>query len=208
MATVAEFGGGLGHQAVRQGVAVSKTAVTVGEDSGTEDYTVVLRTEPAADVVVALASGDTNAAAVAPPSLRFTRVSWSTAQIVTVTGVNDSIDNAGDVRETAITYTVSSADPDYNNIAVPRLAVVVADDDTAALALSVSPTTLAEDDSAVEVTVRARLSGAAIHGGLVLPLTLGGTARAGADYEVDALPAITIVGGKYDGDGGTVDHAA
>ena len=196
MATVAEFGGGLGHQAVRKGVAVSKIAVTVGEDSDTEDYTVVLRTEPAADVVVALASGDTNAAAVAPPSLRFTPANWSMAQIVTVTGVNDSIDNAGDVRETAITYTVSSTDSDYDNIAVPPLAVVVADDDTAALALSVSPETLAEDDSAVEVTVRARLSGAAIHGDLVLPLTLDGTARAGADYQVNALPVITIAGGN------------
>ena len=195
-ASVAEFGGGLGHQTPRPGLAVSETAVTVREDGGTADYTVVLVSAPVANVVVALASGDTAAAAVAPPSLRFTPTDWSTAQAVMVTGVNDSIDNAGDVRETAITYTVRSADLDYNNIAVPQLAVVVADDDTATLALSVSPTTLAEDDSAVEVTVRARLSGAAIHGDLVLPLMLGGTARAGADYEVDALPAITIAGGN------------
>ena len=196
VATVAEFGGGLGHQAPRVGLVVSKTAVTVGEDGGEETCMVALRTEPAAEVEVALASGDDSAAAVLPLLLTFTTTDWSTAQPVTVTGVNDNIDNTGDVRKTAITYTVSSTDSDYDNITVPPLAVVVADDDTAALALSVFPATLAEDGSAVEVTVRASLSGAEIHGGLVLPLTLDGTARAGADYQVNALPAITIAGGN------------
>ena len=200
VATVTEFGGGLGHQTLRRGLAVSEAAVTVEEDGGTADYTVVLVSAPAANVVVAPASGDMAAAAVSPPSLTFTPINWSTAQPVTVTGVNDNIDNidnAGDVRETEIRYTVSSTDSDYDNIAVPPLAVVVADDDTAALALSVSPTTLAEGGSgAVDVTVSASLSGAAIHGDLVLPLVLGGTARAGADYQVDALPAITIAGGN------------
>ena len=199
VATVAEFGGGLGHQAPRVGLVVSETAVTVGEDGGEETYKVALRAEPAAEVEVALASGDDSAAAVLPPLLTFTTTDWSTEQPVTVTGVNDNIDNTGDVRKTEIRYTVSSTDSDYDNIIVPPLAVVVADDDTAALVLSVSPTTLVEGDGgavAVDVTVRARLSGAAIHGDLVLPLTLDGTAQAGVDYELDALPVITIAGGN------------
>ena len=192
VATVGEFGGRLGHQIPRPGVAVSKTAVTVGENGGTEDYTVVLRIAPRANVTVTPASRDEGVATVSE-RLRFTPGNWSTAQVVTVTGVNDNINNADDRRTTAITYTVASTDSGYNGIAVPRLAVVVANDDTAALALSVNPTTLAEDGNAAEVTVRATLSGVMPDYDLELPLVLGGTARAGADYKVSAeLPAITV----------------
>ena len=194
-ATVAEFGGGLGHQATRQGVAVSETSVTVAE-GGEATYTVALNSPPMADVVVALASGDDSAATVAPPQLRFTTGDWSTAQVVTVRGVNDVFDNAGDRRTTVITHTVVSTDPGYHDIAAPRLAVAVADDDTAALALSVNPATLAEDGNAAEVTVRATLSGSMPDYDLELRLMLGGTARVGADYKVSSeLPTITVTQG-------------
>ena len=198
VATVTEFGGGLGHQTLRRGLAVSEAAVTVEEDGGTADYTVVLVSAPAANVVVAPASGDMAAAAVSPPSLTFTPTNWSRAQTVTVTGVDDNIDNAGDVRETTITHTVSSTDTDYDNIAVPPLAVAVADDDAEPLALSVAPATLAEGGSAMDVTVTVSLPAAA-GDNLRLPLRFAGSATRNVDYFLSGTESVTISPGASSG---------
>ena len=101
--------------------------VTVTEASGngnTATYTVRLATQPTGDVTVALASGATGNATVSPSSLTFTTTNWSTAQTVTVTGVDDSTD--GD-RTTAITHTVSGAD--YAKITLADVDVTVTDED-------------------------------------------------------------------------------
>ena len=194
-ATVAEFGGGLGHQLPRPGVVVSEIAVTVAENRGTADYKVALRAEPVADVVVTLASEDAGVATVSPPlSLTFTQTNWDTERTVTVTGVDDNIDNAGNERTTEITHTVTSVgDTDYNSVTAPAVVVTVTDDDVATLRLGVDRKSLTETDSATVVTVTATRMGAALNFDLELPLTLGGTAQAGVDYEVVGdLPAITI----------------
>ena len=195
VATVDEFGGRLGHQAPRVVLVVSQAAVTVPENGGTADYTVALVSAPTANVRVTPASGDTAVATVSEP-LMFTPDNWSTAQMVTVTGVNDDIDNAGDQRETTVSHTTASMDAGYNGFAAPSVAVTAMDEDTAMLALGVNPTTLAEDAVATEVTVTATLSGAALDAELTLPLALVGTALAGVDYEISGtLPMIAILAG-------------
>ena len=140
-------------------VLISESTLTVDEDGGEKSYTVVLAKQPADDVVVKLASGDDLAARVSPPELTFTTSNWDTAQAVRVTGVNDNVDNTDDQRRTAITHTVTSTDADYAGAVVSEVAVVVADDDTATLVLSVNTTTLAEGASTADVTVTATLDG-------------------------------------------------
>ena len=39
--------------------------------------------------------------------LAFTTANWDAPQTVTVTGVDDAVDNAGDRRSTSITHTLS-----------------------------------------------------------------------------------------------------
>ena len=75
------------------GVSVSKTAVTVHEDGGTDTYTVVLGAEPTHAVTVAVASGDTGVATVAPGSFVFQTGDWDEPRTVTVTGTDDNADN-------------------------------------------------------------------------------------------------------------------
>ena len=100
---------------------------------------------------------------------------------------------------TEITHTVTSTDADYAGAAVSEVAVVVDDDDTATLALSVNPATLAENASTANVMVTATLTGAVLDAGLALPLVLRGTAQAGVDYEVSGtVPTITISEGNAD----------
>ena len=128
------------------GVTVSETALTVTEASGTgqtASYTVVLDSEPTADVTVTPASGDTGVATLSAASLTFTSSTWDTTQTVTVTGVDDGIDN-GD-RSTSITHTASSTDPNYTIASgLGTVAVTLTDDDTAGVTVSETALTVTE----------------------------------------------------------------
>ena len=127
------------------GVTVSKTAVTVTEiddpaTGGKEHqatYTVVLHTQPTGSATVTPSvSGDV--ATVSPASLAFTAGTWSTARTVTVTAVNDDIDNTGDRRTATLGHSVSNYHSTVTTAA--SVAVTVNDDDT--FDVTISPTTM------------------------------------------------------------------
>src|SRR5204862_491434 len=120
------------------GVTVAPTTrLTTTEAGGTAPFTVVLNTQPAADVTIALTSSDTTEGTVSPASLVFTPVNWATAQTATVTGVNDA------VVDGTITYTIvtaaTSGDPSYQGIVVADVTVSNTDNDAAGV--TVTPTT-------------------------------------------------------------------
>ncbi|NJK70588.1 MAG: DUF4347 domain-containing protein, partial [Microcoleus sp. SU_5_3] len=74
------------------GITVNPTAgLTTGEDGATANFTVVLNTQPAADVTVGLSSNNTAEGTVSTNSITFTPANWNIQQQLTVTGVNDSI---------------------------------------------------------------------------------------------------------------------
>ena len=64
--------------------------------NNTAEYKVKLASQPTGTVTVAVSSGTTSAATVSKTSLSFTTTNWNTDQTVTVTGVDDSIDNTPD----------------------------------------------------------------------------------------------------------------
>ena len=73
------------------GVTVSTTALTVTEEDTTGDsYTVVLDSEPTANVVVTVAGHAGTDVTPNPTTLTFTTSNWDTAQTVTVTAGNDA----------------------------------------------------------------------------------------------------------------------
>ena len=75
------------------GITVSTiSGLNTTEAGGAATFTVVLASQPTADVSVALSSGDTSEGTVAPAALTFTAATWNVAQTVTVTGVNDAVD--------------------------------------------------------------------------------------------------------------------
>ena len=76
------------------GITVSPTSgLTTTETGGSGTFTVVLTTEPTADVTIGLTSDDVTEGTVAPASLTFTAANWNTPQTVTVTGVDDVVDD-------------------------------------------------------------------------------------------------------------------
>jgi len=116
----------------------------------TLSYSVQLTSQPTAPVTVALSSSDSRVASSASASpLTFTASDWSKAQLVTVSVVDDNIDQGNDTTLATATLTdaPSSADPMYSTAAVARtLTVTVADNDTAGYVLKQSTTVLADND--------------------------------------------------------------
>ena len=111
------------------GITVSTTAVTVTEQDSTGDgYTVVLDTEPTADVVVTVAGHVGTDVTANPTTLTFTMSNWETAQTVTVTA-DDDADTTDD--SVALTHSAASADSGYSGITIDGVAVTVNDNDTA-----------------------------------------------------------------------------
>ena len=115
----------VGVTVTAQGVTVEPTTLSVAEGAS-NTYTVVLATQPTADVTVTAGSSDTAVATVSA-ALTFSADDWATAQTITVSGVA-----AGDAT---ISHTVSGGD--YGGVAAPQVGVTVA-----VRAVTVKPTTL------------------------------------------------------------------
>ena len=118
------------------GVTVTPTALTVAEGSSAT-YTVVLDTEPSADVTIAVsfASGSDADITVDKTSLTFTMDNWSTAQEITVSAAED--DDATDGTAT-IAHTASGGG--YGGVSVSSITATEADNDAAGV--TVTPTAL------------------------------------------------------------------
>src|SRR4029079_12161124 len=82
------------------------------EAGGAASFTVVLESQPTADVVIPFASSDVSEGTVSAPSLAFTAVNWHVAQTVTVTGVDDAVED-GDIAYGVIIGAPSTTDPNY-----------------------------------------------------------------------------------------------
>ena len=132
---------------------------TVAEAGGTDTYTVALSAAPTAAVTVTATAGAgvqvniSGGTAGSTQTLSFTTSNWSTAQTVTVTGVDDDIDNAGDARTVAITHAAQSADSNYTIPSAGSTQVSVTDGDTAAVTVSAASLTVAEAGGTAMYTV-------------------------------------------------------
>jgi Domain of unknown function (DUF4347)/Bacterial Ig domain/SMP-30/Gluconolactonase/LRE-like region len=121
------------------GVVVSSPiGMKTTEAGGTASFTVVLTSQPPADVTIPISSSDTTEGTVSTSSLTFTPTNWSMPQTVIVTGVDDFVDD-GNINYTVVTSQTQSADPLYNHLAVADVTVTNQDDDTAGT--TVTPTT-------------------------------------------------------------------
>ena len=103
------------------------------EDGGTASFTVKLGSEPTGDVVLGVASSDTTEGTVSASLLTFTDSTWSTAQTVTLAGVDDSAaDGNRNYTVTLTVNTVSTEDAKYDALSAVTVYAVNADDDATA----------------------------------------------------------------------------
>jgi len=113
------------------GFTVTPTSgLVTTEGGGTTAFTVKLNSQPTANVSVGLSSSDTTEGTVFPTGLTFTTANWSTPQTVTVTGVDDWVDD-GDIAYTIVTAAAVSSDPNYNGLNPPNVSATNLDNDVA-----------------------------------------------------------------------------
>ena len=125
-------------------VTVSPISNNTSEAGDTGTFTIVLNTQPSDDVVVSLASSDTDEGTIDENALTFTANNWDVPQTVTVAGVDDFVVD-GDISYTITTTVTSTGDTDYNNIATDDVTVTNIDDD--AIGVTVTPTSLTTSEA-------------------------------------------------------------
>ena len=121
--------------AATAGVTLSSRSVSVSAAPGagrTDTYTVVLDSQPTHNVTITVTSGLPAAVLVSGPGgaagtsaiLTFTPATWATPQQVTVTGVEDNLEQSSS-RTVTITHRAASDDGDYDNISIAPVTVTV-----------------------------------------------------------------------------------
>ncbi len=138
------------------GVSVA-TGLTVTEAGGTAAFTLALLTRPSAAVTVAVSSRDTGEGTVSPSSLVFTTGNWNAARTVTVTGVDDDVDD-GTVTWQVRLNPMSGGDGNYDGIDEDVDVTTTDDDDAPGVTLALTPASIAESGAGNVATVTARLS--------------------------------------------------
>ena len=120
------------------GVTVSESSLTVTEEDTTGDtYTVVLDSQPTADVTISIGGQSGTDVTAAPTPMTFTSTNWATPVTVTVTG-DDDADLTNDM--VTLTHNATSTDGDYLGITIAGVTVTVDDNDTAqVLGLMIEP---------------------------------------------------------------------
>ena len=105
------------------------------EAGGTANFTVVLRTAPTANVTLTLASRNIREGIISPSVVTFSPLNWNEPKTITVTGVDDAIDD-GDIAYAVMATNVVSTDPVYNNLVTPSIDLINIDNDDSAVVVS------------------------------------------------------------------------
>lgn len=110
--------------------SVADLSSTVIAESGTQaTFRVVLNAPPLRDVVFDITSDDTSEASVSPASLTFTSSNWNTAQTVTITGVDDAIDDGSQSTTVTVSVNAAASDDAYTTLAAQTVTVSTTDND-------------------------------------------------------------------------------
>ena len=122
-------------------VSIAPTSLTVIEGDATgASYTVVLDSQPTADVTVDISGHAGTDVLVTPSTLTFTSENWETPQTVTVSAAQD--DDAAADQAVTLSHAVSGAG-EYAAVSaedIPSVTVTIDEDDAAGV--SVNPTAL------------------------------------------------------------------
>jgi hypothetical protein len=117
------------------GITASLISANTTEAGGTATFTVVLDSQPSANVSVGVSSSDATEGSVSPASLTFTTANWNTLQTVTVTGIDDNLDD-GNITYNIVLAAATSADGTYNGVNPSDVSVINTDNDTAGITAS------------------------------------------------------------------------
>ncbi|MGK5095102.1 Calx-beta domain-containing protein [Deltaproteobacteria bacterium TL4] len=118
------------------GISVSTLSGETREEGTQATFSVRLNSQPTSAVTLPIASSDTSEGIVSPGQLVFTPQNWNaTEHVVTLTGVNDSIDD-GNQKYRIVLGVAMSEDPNYEGMDVEDVSVTNVDGDSAGFTVS------------------------------------------------------------------------
>ena len=122
-------------------VIIPSTVVTADEGS-TGLFTIVLETQPVADVTLALTSSQTGDFTVSPTTYTFTPTTWNTSTQFTITGIADvdAIDDTG-----RIDVGITTTDTKYGALIVADIPVTITDNSVRRLTVQRTTASFAEN---------------------------------------------------------------
>lgn len=109
------------------GVTVSKKWLYVNESGTSDTFAVVLQSKPTANVTINVYSTLEREGTLNKSVLTFTPSNWNVAQTVTLTGVDDTIEDGDSVY--FVKMSAVSADGSYDKISIPYLRAKTYDND-------------------------------------------------------------------------------
>ncbi len=134
------------------GFSVSSISDNTSEDGSSSTFTIALTAPPTADVTVNLSSSDTSEGTISPSSVTYTTVNWSAPQTVTVTGVDDVLED-GNQQYIIVTSTAVSSDSNYNGLDPANVTLTNLDNDSQGVTISVSDRDVSEYGNSVDFSV-------------------------------------------------------
>ena len=135
-------GGPAPTQTLEPKVLVTPTFLRIAE-GGSGTYWIYLRSAPSANVTVVISAGAGLTAY--PAEVKFTPTTWRSAQIITITALDDTDANDGTAT---ISYAIKTGSAsEYLSVDLRSVRVVIEDDDDAGISASATRMRIAEGDS-------------------------------------------------------------
>jgi hypothetical protein len=115
------------------GVLLSRTSGLQTDEAGLSDqFTIVLLSEPTGDVTITYVSSNTGEGVVVPTSpIVFTPSDWDTAQTINVKGVDDIVRDGNQLY--SVQLTTASGDGNYDDVTLPTVEAINMDNDAASI---------------------------------------------------------------------------
>jgi hypothetical protein len=128
------------------GLVVTGAPTTTTEAGGTDSFTVALATSPSSAVTVNVSSVDAGEATVDLSSLVFTTADWDQPQTVTVTGVDEALDDGDVTHDITLEVDTGASADEYDGLGATVSNTNVDDDESPELG-SVGPGTAVEGNA-------------------------------------------------------------
>ena len=151
-------------------INLSTTTVSANEGGAASVVTAVLSSVPTSNVTLNMSSSDTINGGTVTASLTFTAANWNVPQNINITPVSrDNIINSN-VAYT-ITINSTSADANYNGLAVGPINATKIDVDSRGYTVNPAPTSLYVSAAGAQASFTVRLSSIPSGGNVDIPLT-------------------------------------
>jgi large repetitive protein len=128
------------------GITVSAARGNTSESGGTTTFSIVLNSQPTADVSIPISSSVTSEGTLSVATVSFTTTDWAAPKTITITGVNDDVAD-GNQPYSIVTDPAESEDKGYSGIDAGDVNLLNVDDDSAGLVVSETSGTTSEGGS-------------------------------------------------------------